>query len=417
MIGTNVLIWRSAPHTFFTVNPNFIEHTRAFGRTLACLAVAAVVWLPSVHFLFRPPPTEQPQLNGPISPWARQLAARHLALWTKPELKATELDRMRRSNAEWDFMGRTFLALSLCEMSMREPASKAQWLPVVDAIIAETLRLERDHGCYFFLMPYAQARPFVQQPVRSLFLDSEIALMLAARGLVAEQPELRRELTNRVGHIVERIGRSPHRVAESYPDECWTFDHVMALAALRCTDALTGSDHAAFCHDWLAMAKRDLIHQPSGLLISSFTTETVPLDGPEGSTVWLAAHCLRLLDPAFAHDQFARAKRELGRELCGFSWSREWPRSWRSPADIDSGAVIPGLDVSAGGSGLAFVAAASFGYEAMFRSLHTTLNFAAFPARKDGQLRYCASNQVGDAALLYAAVLGPLWDKVEGKLR
>lgn len=147
--------------------------------------------MPCVHFFFRPPASARPQLNGPASPWAHELASRHLALWTQPDLKAAELGRMRRSNAEWDFMGRTFLALSLCEMSLREPASQAQWLAVVDDILTETLRLEREHGPFFFLMPYAQARPFVQQPVRSLFLDSEIALMLAARELVAPMPEWR----------------------------------------------------------------------------------------------------------------------------------------------------------------------------------------------------------------------------------
>jgi hypothetical protein len=84
---------------------------------------------------------------------------------------------------------------------------------------------------------------------------------------------------------------------------------------------------------------------------------------------------------------------------------------------VDSGAVIPGLDVSAGGSGLAFIGAASFGDAELFRELRTTLDFAAFPARDDRGLRYCASNQVGDAVLLYAAVLGPLWDRVEARLR
>jgi hypothetical protein len=386
-------------------------------RALTCLAVATALWLPCVHWFFQPSKADLPQQRGLPSPWARELAERHLQLWTEPALKQAELVRMRRSNAEWDFMGRTFLALSLCEMSLREPASQDNWLPVVDEIISETLWLEREHGPFFFLMPYAQGRPFVQQPARSLFLDSEIALMLAARRLVAEQPAWRGEMTNRIGHIIESITRNPRRVAESYPDECWMFDHTMALAALRCADAVDGTDHSAFCRDWLAKAKRDLLHAPSGLLVSSFTTEAVPLDGPEGSSIWLVAHCLKLVDPLFAQEQFTRAKKELGRELCGFAWSREWPKSWRGHLDVDSGAVIPGLDVSAGGSGLAFVAANSFGDEDFFRALRTTLDFAAFPQRDKGRLRYCASNQVGDAALLYAAVLGPLWEKVEAKLR
>ena len=60
-------------------------------------------------------------------------------------------------------------------------------------------------------------------------------------------------------------------------------------------------------------------------------------------------------------------------------------------------------------SGLAFAGASAFRDEAFLSSLLTTLNFAGFPSRRGGALKYCASNQVGDAALLYAAVLGPLW--------
>jgi hypothetical protein len=60
---------------------------------------------------------------------------------------------------------------------------------------------------------------------------------------------------------------------------------------------------------------------------------------------------------------------------------------------------------------MAFVAASSFQDWNFLRALATTLDMAAFPLRKEGQLKYCASNQVGDAAILYAAVQGPLWEK------
>ena len=46
-------------------------------------------------------------------------------------------------------------------------------------------------------------------------------------------------------------------------------------------------------------------------------------------------------------------------------------------------------------------------------ALLTTLNYGGFPVRRQGRLRYCASNQVGDAVLLYSMVLGPLWQEVE----
>ena len=203
---------------------------------------------------------------------------------------------------------------------------------------------------------------------------------------------------------------------ESYPDECWLFDHAMAMAAVRVSDYLDRTDHSRLIANWLSKAKEKLVDPKTGLLVSSYTTDATPLDGPEGSSIWLAVHCLRLIDPEFAEAQFTRAKAELKRELCGFAWSKEWPSAWEGPLDIDSGAVVPVLEVSAGGSGLAFIAAASFRDLDFLRALHTTLDFAALPVRENGALRYAASNQVGDSAMLYSMVLGPVWKRVLEKL-
>jgi hypothetical protein len=378
---------------------------------LLALSLGTVLWLPLVHLLFaRPLPTFW-QKDG-LPPKARELAARHLRIWTDPKSRQGEIERMRRTNAEWDFMGRTFFVWSLAEMSLRNPAEKQSYLSVMDTIIEETLRLEREHGPYFFLMSYAQGQPYVEQPVRSLFLDGEIALMMATRRLVEEKASYRSNLVSRSEMIVERMRRSPVLAAESYPDECWLFDHGVALAALRISDHLDGTDHGAFFRQWTAQAKRHLVHPGTGLLVSSFNTKGDHLDGPEGSSIWMAAHCLRLVDETFARDQYERARKELGRDLLGFAWSREWPASWEGPRDVDSGVVIPVLGVSAGGSGLALVGSASFSDTRYLTRLHGTLDFAAFPRRSHGQLSYSASNQVGDAVVLYACVLGPVWEKV-----
>jgi hypothetical protein len=80
---------------------------------------------------------------------------------------------------------------------------------------------------------------------------------------------------------------------------------------------------------------------------------------------------------------------------------------------VDSGPIIPIVDVSAGSSGLAFVGAASFQDTPYLSALLTSLNYGGFPVQSKGRLRYCASNQVGDSVLLYAMVLGPLWDEVD----
>jgi hypothetical protein len=377
---------------------------------LAAMLIAGCIWLPCLHFVFHKSASDFYRSEG-LSPQARQLAARHLELWTEPQSRELELRKMRASNAEWDFMGRSFLVWSLANMSLREPDSKQVYLQTIDQIIDETLRLEKQEGMYFFLMPYAKGRAYVAQPAHSLFLDGEIALMAASRRMVEERADYKDLLTERVNAMAERLLHSPQLVVESYPDECWMFDHVVALDAMRLADVLDRSDHSELIHKWLAMAKKKLVHKQSGLLISSFTTDGTPLDGPEGSTLWMVAHCLQILDPDFARDQYQRARRELGRTTLGFSYAQEWPVSWTGAADIDSGPIVPVFNISAGASGMAFIGASAFNDEKFLSSLAATLDFAAFPSRKGGSLKYCGSNQVGDAALLYAATVGPIWQK------
>jgi len=389
---------------------------RLFSGSLA-LAVAAEIWLPSVHLFFTKAGDSFRCASG-VSPKAHELAARHMLMWTDPRLKSHEIERMRRSNAEWDFMGRSFLVWSLAEMGLREPSQKANYLQVMDRIIEETIQLEHNQGIYVFLMQYAKSRPYLVQPPRSHFIDGEIALMLASRRMLEEKPEYRPLLTERVNQMIERMRKSKVLAAESYPDECWMFDHAVALAAIKLADRLDAADHSAFFREWTSMARRQLVHPETGLLVSSFTTDGTHLDGPEGSSIWMTAHCLRLIDEDFARDQYTRARKELGRELIGFGYAREWPVSWKGSVDVDSGAVIPILDASPGGSGLALVGASSFDDSHFLSKLHASLDFAAFPMRQQGGLKYCASNQAGDAAMLYAAVLGPIWKKAQsGEIR
>jgi Linalool dehydratase/isomerase len=401
---------------YFTITMNngaLMKLMKRIGAGLLALCIATLIWIPCVHFFFVKDVTNFHKRNG-LSPKAEQLAARQMQLWTEPKMRERELAKMRTSNAEWDFMGRTFLVWSLAEMALRNPATRQEYLPVMDQIIGETLRLEKEHGIYFFLMPYARATPYLMQPPRSLFLDGEIGMMLAARRMVEEKPEYKPLLHERVEVMLDRMKRSGLVYVESYPDECWTFDHVAALAAVRMEDHLDGGDHSEFIHQWVKTAKEKLTDARTGILISSYTTTGQAQDGPEGSSIWMISHCLRLLDEDFARDQYQRARKELHRGMAGFAWAREWPDSWRGQEDVDSGPVIPVLDISAGSSGMAFIGASSFGDDEYLSALAATLDFSAFPTRRQGRLKYCASNQVGDAALLYASVLGPLWEKVEG---
>jgi hypothetical protein len=254
------------------MNSRLKAHLKNAGVGLLALMLASALWLPCLHLFFRKPLSNFYQENA-ISLKARQLAARHLQLWTEPALREAELKKMRVSNAEWDFMGRSFLVWSLANMALREPQMKAQYLPVIDQIIQETIKIEKEDGIYAFLMPYAKARPFIVTPARSLFIDGEIALMMGARRMLEEEPAYKRPMTERLAIIEQRWRANPIMAAESYPDECWTFDHAVALAGFKLADRLDGTDHSALCKQWIALAKERLVHRPTGLLISSFQTD------------------------------------------------------------------------------------------------------------------------------------------------
>jgi hypothetical protein len=385
-----------------------VPRLRRLALGAASLAIATAVWLPCLHWLYAPSAAAPARVE--------KLAAHQLALFRDGALHDREAVRMRRTNPEWDFMGRTFLAYALAEMALRDPAARPRHLAAIDDIVADTLRRERDGSLYYFLMPYAHRAPFRAKPARSQFLDGEIALMLALRRLVEERADYRPLLAERVAAMVRRMEESPVLSAESYPDECWTFCNTVALAAIKASDVLEGTDHASFSRAWIETAKAKLVDPATGMLVSSYTLDGRTRDGPEGSSIWMAAHMLRAVDPAFAEDQYRRARAQLGRTVLGFGYAREWPSSHRGQVDVDSGPIVPGLDVSGGSSGLAFVAAGSFGDAGYLRALGATLELAAFPEERDGRLRYSASNQVGDAVILYALSIGPLWEAlVQGR--
>lgn len=382
---------------------------RILVRSIA-LVIAACLWLPVLHLAFKPKADPNPRTG--MSPQADELLQGQLAFWNDPSRRAAEERQMRATNPEWDFMGRTYLAWSLANVALRDPSRKQECLRTLDDIIADTLNEERANGLYYFLMPYAHDQPFLQQPPGSQFVDGEIALAIGMRLLVEDRPDLHPVLRARLARIAARMEASPSLSAESYPDECWTFCNAVAVDALKIGDIVDGSDHSRLIARWLAFAKTKLIARKSGLLVSTYTLHGLKTAGPQGSSIFMIVHCLQILDPDFARQQYLLARRELGREALGFGYATEWPRTWKGDQNVDSGAVIPGLDVSPGSTGMAALAAAPFGDRGYLDGLMTSVDYGAFPNRTHGGLRYYASNQVGDAVLLYALVQGPVWRRV-----
>lgn len=365
-------------------------------RPLVALALGAALWLPQVHRFFTPSPAARASLAEQVG--EHQL--RQLAL----EPGARELDALGATNPEWELLGRGFLALGLADLALASPELAARHVDALDRLVDETLEAERTGGPLRFLLPYARRGPLE----RSLFVDGQVALLLAARLHVAPRPELRARLEERVRVLEAALDRPAPRLAESYPAECWTYDHTGALAALRLWDALSGEDHRPLATRWLAMARERLIDSETGLLVSSFRPDGSALEGPEGSTLWVSTYNLLLVDEAFAREQYEKGRRVFRSEVLGFVTAREWPAGVSRP-DIDSGPVVPWLEASPGSSGLLLVAAAAFDDRPTFEGLLASLELAAFPIESKGGLRYAAAGSIGNSALLRALGFGPLW--------
>lgn len=319
-------------------------------------------------------------------------------------------DEERRRNPEWMLMAELYSVLSWSNAALANPERAPALLARIDEAIEATLAFEAEHGPLALLLPYGRTQPFRDPAGRSLFVDGEVAMMLAARLSVAEHPRFAAELDARVEAIEGSLRRGPVASGESYPDECWTFCNTTALAALVLADRVRGTDHRPLVDAWLEAAKRSLLDRDTGLLVSSYTWEGRHLDGPEGSSIFMVAHNLLLLDPAFAREQYQRARDALVRGAFGFGWAREWPPGAAVRQDVDSGLVVPGLGASPGASGLALLGAAAFGDTDTQDALLRSMELAAVPTRDEDARWYRAAGRIGNAVTSYALHFGPLWE-------
>src|SRR5688572_26310428 len=172
-------------------------------RALLSIVLAAALWLPTLHLWFERAPEVV----------ADGLAARQLALWSGDG--GAERAVLRRTNPEWDLMARLFAALAFANLALAEPAERERYAAAIDRILDETLREEAERGHPHSLLPYSRRGRFRDVEQRSLFVDGEIALMLAARQMIDPDAERGRLLRSRIDRIAGQLERSPLLVGES----------------------------------------------------------------------------------------------------------------------------------------------------------------------------------------------------------
>lgn len=339
--------------------------------------------------------------EGELRGWVERLAEARLLPWEggpKDELMA-----LRAMNPEYDLMARTFTAMGLADLALMAPARwKERAIRALDAMIADTDGQIEARGQDAFLLPYGHGW---DQP--SLFVDGERLLVMTIRRLLQEQETLAERSQALGAAIAERMASTPSCSWPSYPDECWAFCNTLALVALRALQILDGTSHEALTRAHVAALRRSLTDPGTGMILSAWTVAGRRREDPEGSSIWATSHFLRAVDPAYADEQYALAREQLGRVWLGFGFGREWVED--GLMDVDSGPIVPIVGASPSSSGLAILAAQGAGDRAFSRALYASLGLFALPRDEGGLRTYRAGNAVGDAVIFAASTTGPLW--------
>jgi hypothetical protein len=124
-------------------------------------------------------------------------------------------------------------------------------------------------------------------------------------------------------------------------------DNVVAMAALRRADAVTGVDHRALVDRWRDRAV-ELVDPATGLLPHRTEVDTGrSLQGSRATSQSLIQRFWPLVDPAGAPAAYARYRELFVTTTLGFAGIREYPAGADGPGDVDSGPLVLGVSVSA----------------------------------------------------------------------
>jgi hypothetical protein len=168
----------------------------------------------------------------------------NLAQYLAEQRSAPGQDRLERElrakSPAWSLWYRMFAALAHVNLALQGAWYAHGELDQVDAILDDTLSLEREQGAHYFLAAQGKRAEPVRARPQSASVDGAIALMIAARQLAARElaahsywqdpehalahasgPAPREELTDelrvRLASSAERMEESPLLCAESWP--------------------------------------------------------------------------------------------------------------------------------------------------------------------------------------------------------
>lgn len=214
-----------------------------------------------------------------------------------------------------------------------------------------------------------------------------------------------RELRTRAEIVERALAGSSTGFPESYPDQYWPCDSVVAAAGLaRAADILDEPAWLDTLRGW-----RDRIRQhvdpATGLLPHRVDADGWSLDGARGSSQSIIQTFLpdvdASLDGAVDTERWRRFTDQFVDRQLGLTGVREYPRGTAGSGDVDSGPLV--LGVSASASAVTLAAARRVGDVDLAAALDREAELLGLPLSL-GQERSYAAGQlpVGDAFVAFS---------------
>lgn len=201
--------------------------------------------------------------------------------------------------------------------------------------------------------------------------------------------------------ILDAVAADPSHSVPSYPGQRWPVDTVVALGAVA--RAATVIDLPGAQEDLAAWvnATAALRDAHRGLYPHRVDRSGQAQEGPRGSSASLIAVFLPDIDPAGAREHTEAFRRAfLTREL-GLVGVREYPHGSAGQGDVDSGALILGVSLSASAVGVA--TARSAGAAGLSADLDQEAELFGLPWSREGRRAFAAGVMpIGDAFVAWA---------------
>lgn len=247
------------------------------------------------------------------------------------------------------------------------------------------------------------------EPAYGVFYNGWVLLLEAEHAALSHDPEAHARLFARSEPLAAALtGQLDQNCPflQAYPGQIWPVDTVVAVAALRRVDRVTGSDHGALITRWL-LAAASRVDPRTGLLPHRADPYTCALlEGARGTSQSIVQRLWPLVDPASAESDYRRFKTHFVRARFGFVGVQEYPDGADGESDLDTGPLLFGLTLS--GSAVAIGSARAQGDLALARTIQHELDLLGLPIAWHGERRYLFGLiPIGDAFAAWARSTPP----------